>query len=83
MRILFVLFLFLAFQNGVSSKNPIIPNRGSNDPHIRHNAIMTTLNKACHFDDEGGEISLCEVADFSQKVEMTGANKVSHWHGLK
>ncbi len=50
-----------------------------NPKQIGHIAIMTNSNNACHFDDEGGEI-FCNVADFSQKVEMTGANKVCHWY---
>ena len=35
MRTLFVLFLCLSVQFAAFSKNPIIPNRGANDPHIR------------------------------------------------
>ncbi len=35
----------------------IVCNFDSPPKKIEHNVKMTSLNKACHFDDEGGEIS--------------------------
>ncbi len=49
-------------------------------PHpkkIGHNEKMTIPTKLV-ISTTKEEKSLCEVADFSQKVEMTGSNKVRH-----
>ncbi len=42
---------------------------------FRHNAKMTTLNKACHFDDERGEICSNKAVISTTKEEKSATIK--------